>query len=61
MKSRGTISGSHVYNCSCFVHVFLIGTFLTLDYKFTLAYAKKALTKENLKPYVGVDVRGFHC
>ena len=41
-------------------NVILIGTFLTLDYKFTYAYAKKALTKENLKPYVGVDVRGFH-
>ena len=42
------------------LYVLLIGTFLTLDYKFTYAYAKKALTKENLKPYVGVDVRGFH-
>ena len=24
------------------------------------AHVKKALTKENPKPYVGVDVRGFH-
>ena len=42
------------------LYVLLIGTFLTLDYKFTYAYAKKALTKENPRPYVGVDVRGFH-
>ena len=59
MKSRGTKSGSHVIFALVFVCI-LIGTFLTSDYKFTDAYAKKALTKENLKPYIGVDVRGFH-
>ena len=42
------------------LYVLLIGTFLTLDYKLSYAHAKKALTKENPKPYVGVDVRGFH-
>jgi hypothetical protein len=42
------------------LYVLLIGTFLTLDYKLSYAHVKKALTKENPKPYVGVDVRGFH-